>query len=74
MWKTFTWVSHATTNWPNDARCDCHLINKGFRVFLVIEDGFLETHEDEFQKHRILEALIMQQLVLVLEKNNNMIM
>jgi hypothetical protein len=55
-------------NWPNDARCDCHFIKKGFKVFLVIEDGFLEKHEDEFQKHRILEALIMQQLVFVLEK------
>ncbi len=35
-------------NRPNDARCDYHLINKSSRVFLVIEDGFLEKHEDEF--------------------------
>jgi hypothetical protein len=60
-------------NWLNDARCDCHVINKGSRVFLVIEDGFLEKHEEEFQKHRFLEALILQQLVLVLEKISNMI-
>jgi hypothetical protein len=34
-------------NWLNDARSDCHFINKGYRVE-VIEDGFLEKLEDEF--------------------------
>jgi hypothetical protein len=43
-------------------------VDKGVGDFLVVEDFFLEEHEDEFQK---LE-LIVEQSMLVREKNNTM--
>jgi hypothetical protein len=53
---------------PNEAMCNCLLVDKGVGDFLVAEDSFLEQCEDEVQK---LE-LIVEQSMLVWEKNNTM--
>jgi len=46
--------------------CNCLLVDKGVGDFLMVEDSFLEKHEDEVQT---LE-LIVEQSMLVWEKNN----